>query len=103
MAQFDVYRNPVGSMKYVPYVVDVQADHLERMPTRVIIPLGVPGPLLQPTSRLNPVVTLDDEEFILVTEHMTSLPTNVLRHKVGSLASHRYDLINALDFVFTGI
>lgn len=103
MAQFDVYRNPVGAMDNVPFVVDVQSDHLDRMPTRVVVPLGRPDTFLQPVRRLNPVLEVDGEPLILITEQASALPARVLGRKVASLAEHRTDIIAALDFLFTGI
>lgn len=103
MAQFDVYRNPVRAMGNVPFVVDVQSDHLGRMPTRVVIPLGRPGTFLQPVRRLNPVLEVEGEPLILLTEQASALPAGVLGRKVDSLAPHRNDIIAALDLLFTGI
>ncbi|HLO77924.1 MAG TPA: CcdB family protein [Magnetospirillum sp.] len=103
MAQFDVYRNPVGAMVNVPFVVDVQSDHLARMPTRVVVPLGRPDALLQAVRRLNPVLDVDGESLILITEQASALPARVLGRKVASLAEHRNDIIAALDLLFNGI
>ncbi|MCR6629591.1 MAG: CcdB family protein [Magnetospirillum sp.] len=103
MAQFDVYPNPVASMTNVPFVVDVQVDHLDRLPTRMVIPLGVPGESLRPTRQLNPILHVEGEGLVLITQLATSLPARVLGRKVASLAQHRTDIIAALDFLFTGI
>lgn len=103
MAQFDVYPNPVGAMDSVPLIVDVQSDHLNRMPTRMVIPLGRPGPFLQPMRHLNPLVEVNGETLVLITEQAAALPARVLDRKVASLADHRLDIIAALDFLFTGI
>ncbi len=103
MAQFDVYHNPVGTMSNVPFVVDVQSDHLGRMPTRMVVPLARPDSLLQPIRHLNPVFEVDGMALILLTEQAAALPTPVLERRVASLANHRLDIIAALDFLFTGI
>ena len=40
MAQFDVYLNPNSSTRRnIPYLLDVQADLLDAMATRVVVPL----------------------------------------------------------------
>jgi toxin CcdB len=103
LAQFDVYPNPIGTMDNVPFLVDVQADHLAGMPTRMVIPLGRPNESLRPTRNLNPSLCVEGETLVLITQHATALPARVLGRKVTSLAEHRSDIIAALDFLFTGI
>lgn len=90
-------------MDNVPFVVDIQSDQLDRMPTRIVVPLGRPDTFLQPVRRLNPVLEVDGEPLILITELASSLPARVLVRKIASLAAHRNDIIAALDFLFTGI
>lgn len=90
-------------MANVPFVVDIQADYLDRLPTRMVIPLGVPSESLRPTRRLNPVLEIEGQGLVLITQLATSLPARVLGRKVASLAGHRTDIIAALDFLFTGI
>ena len=49
MTQFDVHINPnPATRKAIPYLLDVQADLLDTLATRVIVPLplaalGIPG------------------------------------------------------------
>lgn len=103
MAQFDVYPNPARGMgDAVPFVLDVQSDHLAALPTRVIVPLGRPDDF-QPLRRLNPLVEVDDERFAVMAQHMAAVPAEVLRNPVANLAARRYDILAALDCVFTGI
>lgn len=103
MAQFDVHPNPnrkvAGDM---PYVVDLQADFLRDLPTRILAPLVRPA-AIRPSPHLNPIVTIDGEAFAVMTNHFVSLPTEMLAPTVATLSHHRDDLINALDFLFTGI
>jgi len=41
MAQFDVFRNPsTATRKHFPYLVDVQSPYLDKLATRIVIPLG---------------------------------------------------------------
>ena len=43
MAQFDVHRNPnAASAKAIPFLLDVQADLLSGLATRVAVPLARP-------------------------------------------------------------
>ncbi|MBC7952444.1 MAG: CcdB family protein [Rhodospirillaceae bacterium] len=103
LAQFDVYLNPIGAMDNVPFVVDVQADHLDRLPARMVIPLGRPNDTLRPTRQLNPLLSVTGEPLVLITQHAAAVPARVLGRKIASLADHRSDIIAALDFLFTGV
>jgi toxin CcdB len=103
LAQFDVYSNPIGAMDSVPFVVDVQSDHLHAMPTRMVIPLSRPSESMRPIQHLNPLLSVDGELLVLVTDQAAALPARVLGRKIGSLADHRNDIIAALDFLFTGV
>lgn len=103
MAQFDVHCNPVADMAdAAPFVVDLQADHLVAMPTRIVAPLAVLEDF-QPVRNLNPVVEIEGKRFVVMVNLMATIPRAVLTHPVASLAEHRTDIIAALDFLFTGI
>lgn len=39
MAQFDVFRNPRGGL--LPLLLDIQADVLAQLETRVVVPLAM--------------------------------------------------------------
>ena len=104
MAQFDVYPNPAGSMAdAVPYVVDIQADCVAGLPTRMVVPLVRAEDGLKPVRHLNPRVDVKDEPLVLMIHMMAAVPANVLGPPVASLAHCRADIIAALDFLFTGI
>lgn len=41
MAQFDVYANPSKTQRgEIPWMVDIQSDILDKLPTRLVIPLA---------------------------------------------------------------
>jgi hypothetical protein len=62
-------------------------------------PAALPGAV----GRLLPVVRHGGNDFYLTLEAMTSLPSGVLRNPIGSIASHRYEITRALDWLFTGV
>jgi toxin CcdB len=104
MAQFDAYGNPAGGMaEAVPYVVDIQADCVAGLPTRMIVPLIRAEDGLKAVRHLNPVVEVDGERLVMMTHMMAAIPANVLGAPVASLECRRDDIIAALDFLFTGI
>ena len=55
MPQFDVYLNPnADTSKAIPYLLDVQADLLDRLATRVVVPLVLAGEMGLAAKQLNP-------------------------------------------------
>lgn len=61
MARFDVYEIKRTISRYV---VDVQADLLVSLGTRVVVPLLPPSLMAAPIRDLNPAVTIGTETFL---------------------------------------
>lgn len=102
MAQFDLHRNPRGGA--YPHLLDVQADLLAGLATRVVVPLiTAKRHGARPITRLNPVVKLDGKDHVLLFQELASIPASALGERVGSLAARRADLVAAIDLLFTGI
>lgn len=105
MAQFDVYPNPSQTSKaFYPYLLDIQSPYLSELVTRIVIPLGkrtsFGGQAMQ---GLTPEITFDDQELLLLTPQISSVPAKQLKNPVGSLAHFRDQIVGALDFAVTGI
>jgi toxin CcdB len=101
MAQFDVHRNPRGGA--FPLLLDIQADVVARLATRVVVPLARrKGYGAQPLTRLNPIVTMNGVEYVLVFQELAGIPASALGARVGSMAARRAELIAALDWLITG-
>ncbi len=102
MSQFDVFRNPRGGV--YPLLLDVQADVLAGLATRVVVPLTTlkryGG---KPITRLNPTASIACTEYVLVFQELAAIPAASLGEPITSLASRRTDLIAAVDLIFTGI
>jgi toxin CcdB len=97
MARFDVHRNIRGRL-----LLNVQADILPELGTRVVVPLLHPNLLPAPLKRLHPVVRVDGEELILATHLMAAVPLRSLGRPLESLDS-QYDTIKAaIDMAFNG-
>lgn len=90
MARFAVYRNPGGS----GCLLDLQADLLDGLNTRVVVPLLPPGLAPKPAQQLNPVFEIDGEPLVMVTQFLAAIPLKELKSPVGSLAGQR-DAITA--------
>ena len=104
MPQFTVYRNknPRSKSTY-PLLVDVQADLLESLQTRVVVPLTRTAALTKnPLTHLTPAVAFDGENYMLMTPQLAGIARTELGAAVGSLASERQTIIAAMDFLLSG-
>ena len=98
MARFDVYRIQGVS----GYFLDVQADFLSHLDTRVVIPLLSTKDVLSPARRLNPCFHIGDEDVVMMTEFMAAVQKSALRNITGNLANHRDEIVTAVDFLMQG-
>ena len=103
MPRFDVYPTPLlDEKRHTPYWLDVQADHLDGLATRVVVPLRkvtAGGSLKQ---RLNPALDVDGTAVFADIANIASYPVSLLRRPIANLRSDRLSIENALDFLFTG-
>lgn len=100
MAQFDIYRNtnPASSQE-IPYLIDIQAELLNHLSTRMVIPLSSRA---KPIKHLNPVFKIDNKEVVLMTQEMAGIEQSTLGEKVISLSEYRSEIIGAIDFMISG-
>jgi len=103
MAQFDVYENPnEHTRKNVPYLLDLQADLLNSLATRVVAPLVSATAMDKPIDHLNPRFQIKRKTVYLSSAELAGVPVRTLGEKVGSLKDQRHVIFPALDFLFTG-
>ncbi|HYD70588.1 CcdB family protein [Azospirillum sp.] len=98
MARFDVHRNPHGP----GYLLDVQADLMSLLNTRVVVPLLPPKEAPQPANRLNPVFDVGDERVVMVTQFLAAVPRSELGASVTSLTAHHIAIVGAIDMLLSG-
>lgn len=102
MAQFDVHKNPRAGA--YPLLLDVQADVLSQLSTRVVVPLMTLKRYgASPITRLNPIAKIRNTEYVLVFQELAAVPASALGNRVTSLEDRRDDVIAAVDLLFTGI
>ncbi|MBG9388146.1 CcdB family protein [Caenimonas aquaedulcis] len=104
MAQFDIYLNPIqASRESVPYVADVQSGLLERLPTRLVMPLSrVGADVTRLPENLCPVVQVDGETLILLAHQAAPLPARMLRKPVASISHRAGEVAAAMDAILSG-
>ena len=105
MSQFDVYTNPSKkSREAYPYIIDIQSALISDLTTRIVIPLGKFNHFRnEQMDGLTPLIEYEDEQYILLTPQIASMPSKLLKNPVGSVESLRDEIIAAIDFAITGI
>lgn len=105
MAQFTVHKNKnAKTRKQYPYLVDIQANLLEDLQTRVVIPLTKANTLhKKPLKNLTPVVFIEDEPYLLLTPQLAGIVRSDLGPAVTDINHYRTEIIAALDFLISGI
>ena len=100
--QFDVFHNQnKDTNRLIPYLLDLQANLLDGLATRVVAPL-ILSSHGKAIKHLHPVFTVENKKVILLANELAGVPIALLGEKVVSLSSHRQEIISALDFLFTG-
>ena len=103
--QFDVFKNNnPGSQERFPYLLDVQAELLSALETRVVIPLAPKQRASRSTlTGLMPTLQIKGKPHLAVTPQMAGIPRRDLGACIGNLNHSRSDIIAALDLLFTGV
>ncbi|HWK50138.1 MAG TPA: CcdB family protein [Steroidobacter sp.] len=104
MTQFTVYKNknPRSKATY-PLLVDAQADLLDDLQTRLVIPLTKVAALTKkPIARLTPSIEIGGEQYLLMTPQLAGIARSELGPTVGNVADQRDMIVSALDLLITG-
>lgn len=100
--QYVIYRNKGNSTAY-PYLLDVQSDIIGELVTRLVVPLYPAKKVFNPpVKRLTPVLTIEGEDYLLMTHEMASVRLISLGEKVVDASPYRQTIKRALDFIFDG-
>ncbi len=104
MAQFDVYPNPDRTSRaQYPFVICLQSALLADRASQLVAPLVPRSGLATLTSRLAPLVRLDDAEYAVLVTSLETLPGNLLSRCIANLSHHREELLGAIDLLFYGV
>lgn len=83
--------------------LNVQSEFHDHLPARIIIPMApVHSYSAQPMKRLQPILPVDGQDYVLVTTEMASIPVTDLGDRVASLADQHSVIVDALDFLLQG-
>ena len=103
MAQFDVYENMnLDTCKIFPYLLDIQADILSDLPTRIVVPLVLSSVLNKTIPILTPQFKINETEVRMVTPQLVGVQMHVLGTRICSLKDQRGEIVASLDLLVTG-
>ena len=101
MARFDVYPHPEAGLRAAtPFLMDVQNNFINRVGSRMVIPLrhaDAFGPCMRD---LNPQFEVSGKPVVLDTAAMAAFPAAALKKPIASLAAKQADIVAALDTLF---
>jgi toxin CcdB len=103
--QFDVHRNTNSSTKMrYPYLLDVQADLLSSLGTRVVVPLTLEKESKDMIlTQLMPVFLIRGKKYVAVTPQMAGIARRELGDQIENLTEFRTEILAALDMLLTGV
>ena len=83
--------------------MDAQADLLDDLQTRLVIPL-TKAPVLtkKPIARLTPSIDIEGEQYMLMPLQSAGIARSELGAPVGNIADQRSAIISALELLITG-
>lgn len=97
VAQFDVHRLGQG------LVLDCQSDLLSELDNRVVAPLVLRSGPSEVIWRLNPVFSIDGQDYVMKTQFLTAVERRRLGLIVASLSDRSYDITGAIDVLTGGV
>ena len=94
----DAYVNAHGTL-----LLDVQADLITRMVTRVVAPLLPAETAPIAIGRLNPIFEIDGKRDVLFPQLISAVAQSSLSHPIGSLRNRSDEIAGALDMLLYGL
>jgi len=83
-------------------LLDIQADLLNHLNTRVVVPLLPVDMAPKPAGTLNPLFDIEGTTVSMVTQFMAAVPAQLLKSTVLNLEGRRNEITAALDLLFQG-
>jgi toxin CcdB len=102
--QCDVHRNADDRGRDLyPFLLDVQADLLSDLETRVVVPLVAAAAYGRRAGRLHPQFEIDGQSVVMATHLLAAVRRSELGARVASLADRRDEVIAAVDVLLGGV
>jgi len=104
MAQFDVFVNPIASVRRAyPFVVAMQSELTINGAEQLVAPIASYDYEQSGTRRVMPLVALQGNDHVVLVPRLTVMRSRDLVEKVDSIASARSELLAAIDYLFFGV
>ncbi len=104
MARYDVFHNASArASSDTPFLLDVQADLLSHLRTRVVVPLRLASGIPRPARILQPRLHIAGVDVIMDTPGIVGAPVAALGERVSNVAADRGEIMSAIDFLLTGV
>lgn len=98
MARFHVYR----ARRDTVLLLDLQADFLEVLKTRIVAPLLPIEDMSWTLGQLNPRFEIEGETYVMATQRMAAIALSEIGAPIADLSSQRDRIVTATDFLFQG-
>ena len=99
MAQYDVYAI-AGS---TDLFLELQANNVHGLSTKIGAPLIAKSPFDRPIPKLQPEFDVGGRTYIMLTQHIFSIPAAHLKELRANLVGSDYRITSALDLLFHGV
>ena len=105
MAQMWVYQNKNSqSNKEFPLLLDIQTNLLDSLQTTVVVPLQkLKNNKDKVLTQLTPIFSIDDVDYLMLTPQLAGIQRKELGKAIAELEYARVKILNALDFLLSGI
>jgi len=105
MTQYHAHKNTDSlSVKTYPLVLDVQSKLLDGFATRVVLPMRLVNQYAaKPITGLNPVINIDEQNYLVLAQQITVMPARFLGNAVADLSAHQHAIVAAMDYVLSGV
>jgi toxin CcdB len=105
MAQYTIYQNKNSqNKKEFPLLLDIQTNLLDSLQTTVVIPLKkLEANKDKVLTQLTPIFKIDGTDYLMLTPQLAGIQRKELGKAIADVEYARTDILNALDFLLTGI
>ncbi len=105
MTQFTIYQNKnAQTKKEYPLLLDIQTNLLDSLQTTVVVPLKkLETNRDKVLSQLTPTFEIEGVDYLMLTPQLAGIQRKELGKAVTNIEYARTEILNALDFLVTGI
>ncbi|EKS8825323.1 CcdB family protein [Escherichia coli] len=105
MKQFSVYKNKSRNKQAYPYFIDIQAEMLAHLNTRLVMPLTPKDNSNSQVKTLTPVININQVDYVVLTTMITTTDAKNLNsdNVVMDVSYLRDQLVSAIDMMILGI